>query len=134
MHLSPKFITLSLLVAAIILGVAATRPPKDKPERKNVRVLPKNINEFEFDALMERYSRQLGVPCIYCHVEYVGKDSLKRIDYVSDEKPEKRISRNMMRMTLYINRKYYKASSDREAIIKPQVGCGTCHRGLPRPD
>jgi hypothetical protein len=134
MRFSSMTITASFILAALFLGVAATHPPNKDPERTNIKVLPKKISDIEMEALMERYSKQLGVGCEYCHVETKPGIFPKRVDFASDERPEKNIARKMIKMLLYINRKYYKTDNDREAIIHGKVSCGMCHQGHPRPD
>ncbi len=80
--------------------------------------------------MVDGFQEELGVSCGFCHAE--NKES-HRPDYASDEKPEKRIARDMMRMTLALNRTYF--GLKRPAIGDPLlvVSCVTCHHGQPRP-
>jgi hypothetical protein len=133
MRSAKKTVTLSLLAICVGIGVAATTPAGEEPEKSNLKVLPKNLTNLQMDMLMERYSRQLGVTCLYCHVPTKPGVVPKRVDFASDEKPEKEIARRMIKMDVKINRKYFQFASDRDAILKPKVSCKTCHRGYPRP-
>src|SRR6185436_509948 len=53
-------------------------------------------------------------------------------DFEKDDKPQKRIAREMMRMVHDINEDYLEHL---EARAKPEVGvkCATCHRGVAQP-
>ena len=133
MHLNSKIVTLGLLISLIGLGVAATKPPVEDPEKSNLKVLPKKLSDNQMDMIMERISRQLGVTCEYCHVPTKPDVFPKRMDFASDEKTEKLIARRMIRMCIQINRKYFAFKSDWEAVLNPKVSCRTCHRGFPRP-
>ena len=112
----------------IITGIAATTPPQDDEHFTNLKVLPKNTSDEEMDRIMYGIKRQLGVSCLYCHVP--KKDAVpKRMDFASDEKPEKRVAREMMKMSIKINKKYFDAKDNLEAFRKPKVWCRTCHHG-----
>lgn len=121
----------SLAIIAIG-GVAAIEPPVvPTPEFKNLTVLPKNIRAGELSKIMiDEFEDGLGVSCNFCHAE--NKET-HRPDYASDEKPEKEIARAMMRMTLKVNKKYFRLK--RPAIGQPllPVTCETCHHGVPVP-
>jgi cytochrome c553 len=80
--------------------------------------------------MIDEFEDGLGVSCGFCHKKQ--KDS-EKLDYASDEKPEKEIARMMMKMSLAINRKYF-------GVRHPQIGdstmvitCNTCHNGRPFP-
>jgi hypothetical protein len=120
----------------IVAGIAATPFPQEKPDWKNLKVMPKNTTEEQMERIMYQYTRQLSVTCLHCH-PYTKPDIFpKRVDFVTDELPEKVIARNMMRMTNKINQKYfnYKIDYRLEYMVKhPGITCFTCHRGLPKP-
>lgn len=82
---------------------------------KNIKVLDelKDATIEEIKESMRLYTLSMGVECDYCH----NKD-----DYASDEKKEKNISRDMMRMTRSLNDGIFKNA-------KESVTCYTCHRG-----
>jgi len=127
-----KAFAVLLLFMFIITGIAATAPPEERERYTNLKVLPKKISNEEMESVMYFIDKQLGVNCMYCHVP--KKDAFpKRMDFASDEKPEKKIAREMLKMTIRLNRKYFEAPDDLQAIRKPKMWCKTCHRGYPVP-
>jgi hypothetical protein len=128
-----KLVVISALSITVIISVAATKPTgKLESGFQNLKVLPKNISQKQLSAIMvDQFEDELGVSCNFCHSE--NKETHKP-DYASDEKPEKQITRLMMRMTNGINGKYFKL---RHAMIGDSTGivsCGTCHQGKPIPE
>ena len=73
----------------------------------------------------------LGVSCGFCHAN--AKDG-HGLDFASDAKPEKEMTRAMMRMTLGINKKYLKLKHPQIGNAALIVSCTTCHKGQPFPD
>jgi hypothetical protein len=114
-----------------IAGVASTQTAEDK-KHKNLKVLSKDISEDELERVMYTFTRQLGVTCLYCHVPTKNIDP-ERMDFASDEKKEKLIAREMLRMTMKLNKKYFDHSIDKKIIAKPLIWCRTCHMGYPIP-
>ena len=106
-------------------------PPQNQPKR-NLKVLPKNISNDELDAVMDHFKEALGVNCNFCHASQ--KDDTSKLDFASDEKPEKESARNMMRMSSKINKKFfhYKPSAENKEL--PPITCKTCHNGKPHPE
>src|SRR5512138_454135 len=99
MAIGKKYIVVAALGIVVTAAIAATAPPQG--EFTNLKVLPKNISSKTLSKIMvDDFEDGLGVSCGFCHVEQ--KDS-HRLDYASDEKPEKQIARLMMRMTIGIN-------------------------------
>jgi hypothetical protein len=124
-----KYSVIVVIAAFVFVGVAATTP--QEPEFKNLKVLPKNISSKALNKIMiDDFEDGLGVTCGFCHVEQ--KDSHK-LDYASDEKPEKQIARLMMRMTLGINKKYFNLKHPLIGDSVLAINCVTCHNGQPRP-
>ena len=122
------------LIAFTLIGIAATHPAdQEKPPKRNLKVLSKNLDEDELEAIMYKYERQLGVTCVYCHATTKPGIVPRRMDFASDEKPEKNIAREMIRMTNKINKKYFDFRSNKNTGTLPPVTCKTCHRGFPRP-
>jgi hypothetical protein len=119
----------------IAAGIAATHPPREKPDWKNLKVIPKNINGDQMERIMHQYSKALNVTCAYCHPDTKPDIFPRRADFASDEKPAKQITRIMMRMTDKINKKYfnYKNNYDYESFGNSVITCKTCHRGLRKP-
>jgi hypothetical protein len=125
-----KKITVALtLVSLVVLGIAASAPAE--PTYKNLKVLPKNTTHEQLDSVMHHFNESLGVKCGFCHAQQ--KDNPKKLDFVSDEKGEKNMSRDMMRMTNRINKKFFKYKKDAEHPLAP-VTCITCHNGKAEPE
>ena len=99
---------------------------KDDDKPTNLKVLPKNMSEEEIHALMKVYAKSLGVKCNHCHAQ--KKDDPTKLEFASDEKPEKAIARKMMKMTADINKKYISKIGDLKT-----VACVTCHMGQVKP-
>jgi hypothetical protein len=59
--------------------------------------ITKNISHDDLDAIMDQFKAALNVKCDFCHSP--RKDDPKKMDFASDEKPEKEIARDMLRMT-----------------------------------
>lgn len=126
-----KITIVLMLVVAVFLGIAGSKPPQDQPKR-NLKVLPKNISHEELDAVMDEFKEALGVKCNFCHA--ARKDDPKKLDFASDEKGEKEIARDMMRMTGKINKKYFKFKPGADKTVVPPITCKTCHNGKPHPE
>ena len=123
-----------MLSIVVITGVsvAATAPGAGGNDYKNLKVLPKNVSTKKLQEIMiDDFEDGLGVSCGFCHAEQKGSHKL---DYASDEKPEKEIARNMMRMTMKLNRKYFQSPHALIGDSTLVVTCNTCHRGQPHPD
>jgi hypothetical protein len=133
MYLPRKIIAITTISVTVFAGIAAVKPanPPDT-EFKNLKVLPKNISSKELSRIMlDEFEDDLGVTCNFCHAE--NKDTHKP-DYASDEKPEKQIARAMMRMTMSLNKKYFKLKHPVIGDQALEVTCATCHHGKPHPD
>ena len=87
--------------------------------RKNIKVLGE-YSDSQLIPMMNLMAASLGVRCNYCHVNKNGQ-----WDYPADEKAEKNTAREMITMTLNINKTV--PSTNKE------VGCNTCHRGRTSP-
>lgn len=124
-----KPLVLFAIVLLVVLGIAASRPPADT--HKNLKVLPKNISHDDLDKVMDEWKEALGVKCNFCHAPQ--KDNPRKIDYASDEKPEKNIAREMYKMTNRINKKFFHYKKTPEKPVAP-VGCMTCHHGKAHPE
>jgi len=122
-----------IIILILIGGISICATALNHPENgfRNLKVLPKNVSSKELSRIMvDDFTDGLGVSCGFCHKE--DKTS-HRLDYASDENPEKQIARKMMRMAIRINRRYFKTD---HAVIGDSslvVTCYTCHRGTPQP-
>ncbi len=135
-----------LAVAAFAVSVAARpqaaahrsagrpNPPAtpNYPAPENLKVLPKELSGSEIHTIMERWSGELGVRCIACHVQDpVGlvAGSPASHQFADDSKPMKAVARLMYTMTEQINTGFI---AKVEGSGMP-VTCGTCHRGSVSP-
>jgi Photosynthetic reaction centre cytochrome C subunit len=135
--ISTSKISVSLVIGIFLIsGIAATTPPDEQHKWKNLKVLPKNTDEDQMERIMYTYTKFLGVTCSYCHPDTKPDVFPRRVDFATDELPEKIISRKMMRMTDKINQKYfnYKNKYDFASITANVFTCNTCHRGLKKPN
>jgi hypothetical protein len=125
-----KIKVLSVLAAFVFTGIAAVNQPVNL-EFKNLQVLPKNITADSLDKIMDGFNASLKVDCKFCHVKNVKADTLI---FEKDDKPEKEIARNMMRMTMNINKNYFQFNEEATAAKIQAVTCYTCHKGQPIPE
>jgi len=125
---SKQFITMVVLSALVIGGVAAVQAPAMK--ERNLKVLPKDISDEKLDSIMKSYNKALGVSCSFCHSKPImwmpGQDSL---DYAADKEPMKEEARKMMRMTIKINSDNFWFNKADQPEYLHTVTCITCHRG-----
>jgi hypothetical protein len=125
-----------VVVAAIALTVmgatSVTSGITPAMHYTNLTVLPKNISSKDLQGIMvDDFEDGLGVTCGFCHADAEGGHGL---DYASDKKPEKAIARAMMRMTMGINKKYFRIKHPFVGSSELQVTCTTCHNGTAFPD
>jgi hypothetical protein len=125
-----KAVALLGLIAFVFIGIAASNP--NLKRERNLKVLPKDIKDADLDSIMETYSRQLNVGCDFCHA--ASKINPQDLDMASDDKPEKEITRHMMRMTAAINKDFFDYTIVYKAGETMAVSCYTCHDGFPRPE
>jgi hypothetical protein len=118
------------LLAFVFIGIAASRPVGNK--ERNLKVLPKDISDADLDSVMDGYSKALNVSCAFCHAG--SKIIMGDIDYASDDKPEKEITRMMIKLTAAVNKDYFDYTIVYKAGEKMAVSCYTCHDGFPRPE
>ena len=129
MFIKKKIIVTAILVAIVSLGVAAVTAPKNK--FRNLKVLPKDISDAKLDSIMQTYNIALGVKCNFCHVPV--KNITDSLDYASDKEPMKENARDMMRMVIDKNKKYFNFDNNQQPEYLNTVTCKTCHRGEPFP-
>lgn len=81
---------------------------------KNLKVIKDtDMTKEEMKEYMRNFTLSLGVECEYCH---------NTDDYASDEKKEKDIARDMIKLVYTLNDSYFKNA-------KEEINCYTCHRG-----
>jgi Photosynthetic reaction centre cytochrome C subunit len=128
-----KIAVLSGFVLFILIGIIAAKPPdREKAVYKNLRVLSKNISDDDMDFVMETFSVNLGTNCLFCHP---GKQNGTEysFDYVTDVLQNKRVARDMLKMTMKLNKKYFNINLTGLMNIRGRVWCKTCHQGSPVP-
>lgn len=82
---------------------------------KNIQVL-KDAPAEQLIPMMQIMSSSLGVNCNFCHVQD---------DFSKDDKEEKQTARQMITMTVGINKNNFGG--------RLEVSCATCHGGKPHP-
>jgi tetratricopeptide (TPR) repeat protein len=92
---------------------------------KNLQVLPKDWTRPQVVQVMQNFTTALSVGCDFCH-------AIAPPDFASDEKKEKVMARAMMKITQDLNARLPK-DFNKEATDVTQIGCITCHRGVPVP-
>ena len=110
--------TLAITVFALVVVQASNSQTQDKPveqTRKNIQVL-KGLPESQLFLAMNFVGDSLGVHCDYCHVKEADKWVWEK-----DDKKNKLIGREMMRMVLELNRTKFNG--------EPIITCYSCHRG-----
>jgi len=125
-----KFVVVLGLIAMVFFGVAASKP--EKLQHENLKVLPKDISNADLDSVMVGFEKALGIGCEFCHAK--SKINTSEYDYASDDKPEKEITRKMMKMTEMINKDFFYYTIVYKANELMAVTCNTCHGGKPRPE
>ena len=129
MKINRKFATVGLLACMVCTLAAATTLGKKPAQEQyvNLKVLPKDVSSKDLQGIMtDDFEDGLGVTCGFCHAD--AKDG-HGLDFASDAKPEKEIARSMMRMTLGINKKYFKVQHPVLGGTMLTVTCNTCHKG-----
>jgi sarcosine oxidase delta subunit len=127
------FITIGLFSAVILTTLQSLKTDADdKPQWKNLKVLPKNITKDQMHDVMEEWEHALGTKCSFCHV----RDSVtKKMDWPNDAKPEKEMARKMYKMTEMLNKKYFHAKKNEIGMMAEEgVNCNSCHRGEEHPE
>ena len=132
MNHSKKITVAFIFIACMIFGIAATNPPGEE-KHKNLKILPKNISHEDLDKVMDGFKAALGVRCDFCHAQAKDGDGHK-LDFASDDKPEKNIAREMMRMTNKINKKFFGNAKNEQGERVAVISCVTCHHGNPHPE
>ena len=124
-----KAVVILGLIFIVFIGIAASKPVGNK--ERNLKVLPKDISNADLDSVMGGYAKALNVNCDFCHAENKTKTD---IDFASDDKPEKEITRMMMKLTAGVNKDYFDYTIVYKAGETMAVSCYTCHDGFPRPE
>ena len=122
-------VSIVITAAAIAPSAAAQQPGSAGATRPNLRVL-QALPESQLFPLMNLLADSLGVKCDYCHVQ-VAPNLTRTPSNVGgwvwdrDDKPPKRVAREMMQMVIDLNAGRFKGES--------RITCYTCHRGSTQP-
>jgi len=112
-------------------------PPPEQKGPQNLKVLPKNIDHMALIKIMHDFCDALNFKCNNCHAPAASPTKPGDLDFASDAKPEKETARNMMRMVMRINKKFFKVKggfADNFVNAKYEITCYTCHHGDEHPD
>ena len=121
-----KISVLGFIIALVTVSVAFTTVNED-PGYKTLKVLSKKTTHEEMDSIMKHFAKSLGVKCNFCHVRTADE----KWDFASDDNKHKGISRDMMRMTNKINKKYF--GHDKKSKAVGAITCFSCHNGKKEP-
>jgi hypothetical protein len=128
-----KITVLSIIAGFTLLGILAAKPAQEEKSRyRNLKVLSKSITEADMEYVMETFSVNLGANCLFCHP---GKQNGAEfsIDNVTDQLQNKKVARDMLRMTMKLNKKYFNINMTGRMTVRGRIWCKTCHQGKPIP-
>jgi predicted CXXCH cytochrome family protein len=139
-----RFLTMPVSMLFVLVGAAQMLPgpagtsqsaavsEKTYPAPVNLKVLPGNLSGRQVHDLMEKWSGELGVRCVECHVfeSDATASGVSSPRFADDSKPMKGIARQMYTMTEAINSSYIRNVNGE---TRP-VTCGTCHQGHVTPE
>jgi hypothetical protein len=132
-----RILMVGAILASALPALGAEQSPAP-PVFKNLQVFPKDIGFEQLVAEMQTFEKGLGKDCDYCHVVTgaIGAGTKTTLptgfDFALDDKPAKRITRQMMTMVRAVN------VMTLAAVGKPagggvQMQCFNCHRGMVTP-
>ena len=126
-------IGVALMVTALCGAVSspALRGQEREEELKNLQFFSQDVSRDSLIQVMRGFSFALGVRCQYCHTGGDGI-SFEGVVFESDEDPDKRKARFMLRMVETLNASMLPMMADRDEPAY-EIGCKTCHRGSPKP-
>lgn len=133
-----NFTKFSLIAVIFFICVSSIQTNAQVTEKfYNLKVLPKKIEKEKLISIMRNFTSALNVRCIFCH-QGDENTPFEKIDFTSDEKPNKDKAREMMRMVQAINKDYIAKISEKSEEAEHEdndakVKCVTCHHGQPEP-
>ncbi|MEM7414984.1 MAG: c-type cytochrome [Gemmatimonadota bacterium] len=116
----------------VVLGLGWSAPVGAQDAPENLQFFDPDTPRSEVIEHMRQFSFALGVRCQYCHVGGDGV-SFEGVDFASDDDPDKRKARYMLRMVERLNRTMLADMPDRDEPGSV-ISCKTCHRGAPKPE
>ena len=121
-----------VILSLVFLITVSFRLIKDNLLRyENLKVLPKDTDKRQMDSVMKHFSAALGVNCNFCHVR--KDDEMKDWDFASDANKHKEESREMFKMMMDINKKYFGVETKKDYSAQLAVSCYSCHQGKEHP-
>jgi hypothetical protein len=148
-----RYASVVVALVPMFVGLADAQAQRQGPQQstpRNLQVLAQDTPQADVVATMQNIAASLGVQCAHCHVQAAppaggrrgapegaqtgrgGRGAAAPFDYASDEKPQKKIARDMMLMVRDMNAKVATAVGKPSDTIAT-VGCVTCHRGVAIP-
>jgi tetratricopeptide (TPR) repeat protein len=155
---APAFGLLLAFAAAVSASAQNEAPAAGRgrgaPPR-NLQVLPKDTAPQDVGAMMQQFTRALGVQCTYCHVQNTpppltaeeaaaqaaanppaagrgrGRGQGPQMDFAADDKRQKQTARLMLTLVNGLNARI--AAIPGRRADGSRVQCATCHRGVPNP-
>ncbi len=128
----------TLLIMVVLAGLtfigssSVKNQSAEKPKYKNLKVLSPEIDDENMEWVMETFNSHLGVNCLFCHPAKQNGTEF-RFDYATDQLQNKRIARDMLTMTMKINKKFFNTRLTGMMETRGIVWCKTCHGGKPVP-
>ena len=102
-----------------------------EPHWKNLKILSPDISEHDLDSVMHHFTAALGVRCNFCHVR---NEEEKKMEFASDDKPEKNIARKMMLMAIDINKNYFKNMDHHDHDMDHDMSNDSAHHDMDHHD
>src|SRR5689334_20137371 len=129
-----KAVTMASFMAFVILAGTVLNKPEQK--ESNLKGWPKDISDQKLDSIMHTYNKALGVECKFCHAKPLiapfGTDP-NALDFASDAEPMKGNARDMMRMVIDMNSKWFYYDKNQKPEYLATINCMMCHQGQEMP-
>jgi uncharacterized Fe-S center protein len=128
-----KLIIGTCIILALGFASMAFKAPPEEHHPQNLKVLPKNIDHATLIKIMHDFSQALGYKCMNCHAMSTTRPG--DMDFASDAKPQKNTAREMMKMMMKINRKFFdvKKGNFVDMYMNSKITCYSCHHGSEHP-
>ena len=123
-----KAFVLMMFTASVASAQSQHKFPPDS--LINTKIFPKGTPVQDVIGQMRNFTGYLGVRCTFCHM---GSESqpLSEYDFASDDKRNKVVARQMMRMLAEINSRLDTIPGRTHPAVV--ATCATCHHGVSRP-
>ncbi len=124
-----SFLVICICIISVFFFQAFTT--HHEPQWKNLKILSQDISEHDLDSVMHHFTAALGVRCNFCHVR---NEAEKKMDFPSDDKPEKNIARKMMLMAIDINKNYFKNMEQHDHDMDHNMNNDSAHHDMDHHD